>query len=593
MIMKKVLLTLVLLLGALALPATAHAQGITGDVNADGEVNVADVNAAIAVVLTSGGSSLADVNGDGEINIADVNFLIDIILSGSTQPVPDYVDLGLPSGTLWATRNVGASKPEDYGDYFAWGETVPKETYSWATYKWCEGDKWSITKYDPMSYWKYDEIELAPEDDAATVNWGPSWRMPTSGQLQELCDNCSWQWTQRNGVNGKLVTGPNGNTLFLPAAGYRDKSSLTNIDKRGRYWSRTVDYNDESLAFLLSFDSGRGAYCYTITPGRSGGFPVRPVRVQTADEKSLHIGQRSLDLGEVHPGQTRTNELTIVNSTNEDVTLTVAVDEPFLLKQEEGAASSMTIEVPSNSIAPLTVMFTAGSTGDFNGNVTFQSPALDAGQSVIPVHARALAEGFEEHPYVNLGLPSGTLWATCNIGAENPEDYGDYFAWGETVPKDYYGWSTYKWCRGGVNSSGFIKYCTDSLGYNGFTDGKMELDLADDAATVNWGPQWRMPSEVQLQELYDNCSVAWTQRNGVDGVQLTGPNGYKLFLPAAGQRIGVGRQYSGLSGILWSRTLHGEGTNNAVNLSFYSDDLYLYIDKRCYGFTIRPVRAQQ
>ena len=99
----------------------------------------------------------------------------------------------------------------------------------------------------------------------------------------------------------------------------------------------------------------------------------------------------------------------------------------------------------------------------------------------------------QEHEYVDLGLPSGTQWATMNIGANAPEEYGDYFAWGETEPKDYYDWGTYKWCMGNYNT--MTKYCTISgYGYNGFNDGKTELDPEDDAATAAWGAGWRMPS---------------------------------------------------------------------------------------------------
>ena len=102
----------------------------------------------------------------------------------------------------------------------------------------------------------------------------------------------------------------------------------------------------------------------------------------------------------------------------------------------------------------------------------------------------------ENHEYVDLGLPSGTLWATMNVGANSPEDYGDYFAWGETAPKSVYDWSTYKWCRGLVNT--ITKYC-NSGGYNGFVDNKTELDPEDDAATANWGAEWRMPSFEQMR----------------------------------------------------------------------------------------------
>ncbi len=590
--MKKVLQSIVLLLGILMFPATALAQDVYGDVNADREVNIADINAVIDIILDDDGyTAAADVNGDGEINIADINAVIDIILGGD-EPQGDYVDLGLPSGTLWATRNVGASSPEDYGDYFAWGETEPKEVYSWKTYKWCEGNEWSITKYEPGSFWAYDEIELEPADDAAHVNWGSLWRMPSEAQFQELCDSCSWQWTERNGVNGQLVTGPNGNSIFLPATGYRSNSQLGMAGKRGFYWSRTVNYNDERYAFYLEYDS-KSASCIAFYPYRNAGCAVRPVRVEPADEQSLYVEQHSLDMGQVPTSEARADELTIINNTNETVILTVTTDDPFLLKQEDGSTWDMTIEVPGNSIAPVSVMFVADTPGDFNGQVIFQCSALDGGQSVIPVHARAIDSGYEEHEYVNLGLPSGTLWATCNIGASSPEDCGDYFAWGETAPKGVYTWDTYKWYKGGVNNSGLLKYSIDDAeGYNGYVDNKTELDLDDDAAFVNWGPSWRMPTEEQIDELYNNCSSTWTQRNGVNGMLLTGPNHKTLFLPTTGILVS-GRPYNVVTeGYYWSRTLY-ESSSNPIYLTFYSESLYYFWEKRCYGLPVRAVRASQ
>ena len=129
-------------------------------------------------------------------------------------------------------------------------------------------------------------------------------------------------------------------------------------------------------------------------------------------------------------------------------------------------------------------------------------------------------------------MPSGTLWATCNIGANSPEEYGDYFAWGETAPKDDYNWSNYKWCNGVYQTP--TKYCDKSYaGYNGFVDNKTELDPEDDAACVNWGPSWRMPTTEQEKELYEKCSSSWTVRDGVNGRLFIGPNGNILFLPAA------------------------------------------------------------
>lgn len=230
----------------------------------------------------------ADVNGDGEVNIADVNAVIGVILGG-TEPTPnpdpedhEYVDLGLPSGTLWATCNVGANSPEEYGDYFAWGESVPKDYYDWSTYKWCNGSSVMLTKYCTDSFYGNNgftdsKTELDPEDDAAYVNWGSSWRIPTKNQQDELRYKCTWTWIQCNDVNGYLVTGPNGNTIFLPAAGSYGDDLLNGLGSTGNYWSRTLYPGYSNDACGISITSW---YVDWNSSNRCCGCSIRAVRVQ-------------------------------------------------------------------------------------------------------------------------------------------------------------------------------------------------------------------------------------------------------------------------------------------------------------------------
>ena len=172
-----------------------------------------------------------------------------------------WVDLGLPSGTKWATCNIGATNPEDYGDYFAWGETTPKDTYSWATYSLCNGTNSTLTKYcNNSSYgnggFTDDLTILESSDDAATANWGSGWRMPTYDELNELKNNCTVTWTTQSGVNGRLFTGPNGNSIFLPAAGLRRVSSLYGAGSSGYYWSSSLGTDGPLNAWYLGFSSG-------------------------------------------------------------------------------------------------------------------------------------------------------------------------------------------------------------------------------------------------------------------------------------------------------------------------------------------------
>ena len=200
--------------------------------------------------------------------------------------------------------------------------------------------------------------------------------------------------------------------------------------------------------------------------------------------------------------------------------------------------------------------------------------------------------GGDDHAYVDLGLPSGTLWATCNMGAVTPEDYGDYFAWGETQPKVTYDWSTYQYCNG--SNTTLTKYCNNSdYGYNGFTDNLTTLLPEDDAATANWGSDWRMPTKEEWQELYQNTTHTMMTQNGVNGLLFTSSNGNSLFLPAAGFRESGGLHYAGSDGRYWSNSLYTDGPDRAWIFGFYSGWYVVSNEGRYNGFTVRPVRSAQ
>ena len=198
--------------------------------------------------------------------------------SSGSSSYHEYVDLGL--SVKWATCNVGATKPEEYGDYFAWGETQPKETYDWSTYKWCNGSYDTQTKYcTDSSYGTVDnKITLDLSDDAARANWGGSWRMPTHAEQYELLNQCTWTWTLQNGVYGYKVTstksGYTNKSIFLPAAGCRYDSSLNLAGSLGHYWSSSLNTGSPSNAWYVSFVSSSVSRVDYI---RSGGRSVRPV----------------------------------------------------------------------------------------------------------------------------------------------------------------------------------------------------------------------------------------------------------------------------------------------------------------------------
>lgn len=199
----------------------------------------------------------------------------------TVREVQEFVDLGL--SVKWATCNVGATKPEEYGDYYAWGETETKTDYSSSNYKWYEDScEFSLTKYNTNSYYDYGTVDgkyiLDLEDDIAHVKCGGNWRMPTNAEQDELCNNCTWTWTTLNGVHGYRVTsnktGYTDRSIFLPAAGNYYDTRISFVGSYGRYWSSSRDTDDPSTVGFLGFDSGSVATYYD---NRYRGLSVRPV----------------------------------------------------------------------------------------------------------------------------------------------------------------------------------------------------------------------------------------------------------------------------------------------------------------------------
>lgn len=189
----------------------------------------------------------------------------------------EYVDLGL--SVKWAICNVGASKPEEYGDYFAWGETQPKSTYDLSTYKWCNGSSATLTKYNYSSSFGTvdDKTQLELIDDAARANWGGIWRMPTDAELTELRTECTWTWTTQNGVNGYKVTSKsNGNSIFLPAAGFYSDSNFRDAGDYCCCWSSSLGNNGfPTIPIGLYF---YGYVNYVNVGGYNGRFDGQSIR---------------------------------------------------------------------------------------------------------------------------------------------------------------------------------------------------------------------------------------------------------------------------------------------------------------------------
>jgi hypothetical protein len=471
---------------------------MAGDLNNDGKVNNYDLNLLVDAYLSNANATtVTDLDSDSKLSIADITELVGII-NENTSPVNNnghqYVDLGLPSGTLWATCNVGASSPEESGDFYAWGETVTKDSYTWSTYKWCDGDdcdytNQTLTKYcDRGGYGIIDgKITLELEDDAAHVNWGGDWHIPTQEQFQELMDNCTIERIdiENTDKEGYKFTSTNGKSIILPYAGRWKNNSFSS--SQFYYWSTNLYMSSEA-----SNNNGDDVLC--LRPDGSDG--------------------------------------TRLTSTDRYYGLPIR---PVLSKYTPVA--KVVLKAPSNYMG---------------------------------------------HNLVDLGLPSGTLWATCNMGASSPEQYGCYYAWGETNGS----------CDG-KTAFGISNYPVD---VTETVEQGEDLPLSKDAAHVKWSGKWHIPTLSQAKELmrkfYTTC--VWTTENGVNGYRITsivrGFEGNSIFLPATGYYDNNVRN-AGEKGYYWSSTLYGshDVANNVGYFYFNSSKIDWWEEEPWYGLPIRPV----
>ena len=385
-----------------------------------------------------------------------------------------WVDMGLPSGLLWATCNLGANKPTDFGDYFAWGETETKESYTPKTYKWYEGtNSFYIMKYGVLSIPDesgFIQTLLELEDDAAYVKLGGNWRMPTIEEFEELLDS---RYTNsclinKNNVKGYLIVSKkNGNTIFLPAAGYKDANDVRFLGKEFYYFTSSLTEEELSDVKGIGESDGRlEKFFYDRTIGGT----IRPVLAKTLDY-TIRFKANGAE-----------GEMTDID-----------------------AKYAETISLPTCTYTKADEQFKGWNTKANGTGISYKENQLVTITEDITLYAM----WGSKYGYVDLGLPSGILWASCNIGAEKPEDYGDYFAWGMVEPEG--------------KREGDLKNVTSN-----------HLELINDAARYNWGGKWRIPSDTEINELIDECEWTWTTLNGIVGYEVKGPNGNTIFLPAAG-----------------------------------------------------------
>lgn len=504
---------------------------LPGDVNGDGEINIADINAVTDIILTDASEPSGDVNGDGEINIADVNAIIAIILGGSA-PNPSEIETITVNGVSFNMVKVE-------GGSFMMGATPEQGSYAL---------DWEYPTHQvTLSSYSIGETEVTQALWEAVMGNNPSNNKGNNKPVEMVTWNdCQEFITKLNQLTGKTFRLPTEAEWEYAARGgnksqgYRYAGS-NNIDEVAWYLnnipaqsSDAENYGPQIVATkapnelgIYDMSGNVNEWCHDWFGDYSSNAQTNPIGPDAGSERVLRGGY-------------------------------------WHYKADYCRVSYRNYAYPWEK---------DGSTG----LRLVLNPDVD------------VADG---HEYIDLGLPSGTLWATMNIGANNPEDYGDYFAWGETEPKDDYNWNTNKWGYYDENSKLHItKYNTNSD--YGPVDNKIELDTEDDAAYVNWGSSWRMPTMVQIKELINKCSWEWTTRNGINGYRVIGPNGNELFLPATGYRYNSSLYYSYFEGHYWSRDLYDIHPDCAYRLRIAEGVRNCNVYNRYFGYAVRAVRVTQ
>lgn len=522
-----------------------------------------------------------------------------------------YVDLGLPSGTLWATTNVGATTPGEAGTLLHWGGTTGITEYyqctNWMYYPLCEGADCTLTKYNSNDFYGTvdNKTALEPIDDAATQLWGNEWCMPTREQCLELANPAytTMEWAEEDYNNGIRITSKsNGNSIFIPAAGVCwFGSGLSYYNEIGFYWTRELYADNPANAFAMTISETDIAYSNTE---RYRGCRVRPVRSGRGEEsivKVLNPDRYDVDgSGDVSLADLTLLANALVGRVNYPATgLTLEQSEVALIL---GSSTALTAVITPSTAdykqlywkTSASAVATVSPTGEVAavgiGTCTITCKTVDGSNLSASCTVTVAEPSGGASGYVDLGLPSHTLWATHNVGATAPEEYGNHYVWGETTSRT-------EWPYNG-------SYFDSNYAIYNVGDGLKELKPEHDAAYVNWGSEWRMPTYEQMQELIntDYTTQTTTTYNGVKGLlivsKVAGYQGNAIFLPAAGYFTGNSTllQYEGERGSYWTRTLYqfqsGSTSGNYYGrYLFFNTSCDISYTSRAFPSSIRPVRA--
>ena len=468
------------------------------------------------------------------------------------------VDLGLTSGTLWSNINMGASSCDDSGDYYAWGETEPKSSYTKSNY----------------TYTGKQEDISGSSNDVAHVKWGGAWRMPTRADLQELVNSCTWTEVTLYGRNMYKVEGPNGNFIYIAKRGSMSNASLANDGTRASIWTSnlntTEDVNNDNAYGSAFYGNNRSIDAVA----RYLGYTVRPVVKYThtlEDQTKIYLTTDSTNwqVGITNPRlvgsvvglddvQNVTRGFVVGYKNYIDVTT------PDMSDTEHITDITATTVDATNSVV-------------FRGTTTYDKDTTYYYRAYVKVGETYYFGNVRRYGLELVDMGNGIKWASINVGAQTSSDAGNRYAWGETTVKSNYSQNSYRYYSNGYE---IIGSDISSTRY--------------DAAKANWGGSWRMPTLMEMNALLntENYTWTWTTVDGVAGYQVTsqveGTEGNSIFLPAAGYQEGSYYKEPGAGCYYWTSTLYNDGNSNYLhgnNTTHAVDTDYM----RYLGFAVRPV----
>ena len=559
------------------------------------------------------------------------------------SPELHFVDLGLPSGTKWCKFNVDATSPRDKGNFYAWGETTEKSTYTWKNYKYCSGtattcknigDDISKTDYD-IAYSLYKEI---------------GGQIPTADQWNELITLCKWDEV---GFDGYTVTGPNGQSIFLPFSGCSYDGKDYGKGTYAYYWTANNVGSNKSKAQAVCIKE------YTKTSivnlNRRTGVAIRPVMTPPVEQNDIELVDLGLSVkwgnqnlgaanesaygdyyawGETEAKSTYTwknykyangsaktarnigadisqTDYDAANLSNEALAMPTTAQWNELIERctwkettvdgikgyRVTGPSGKSIFLPLSGCSYDGKQVSAGASAYYWTSGNYASDVSKAQATYLKSGAKATVTAIQRRTgaairpvecavgYVDLNLSSGNLWATSNVGASSEEQVGNYYAWGEVAPKSNYTWKNYLYANG---TAATVQNIGKNICGNTTYDPAMGKQVEIVKGDVNYTYESQMPSYSDFEELYYTCDYKEETVNGVKGLRFSN-NGKSIFLPYTGSWYDGKKHDVGASAFYWSGDINSSNNQQARTMSIKGGNANFVNCQRRTGLNIRPV----